>query len=752
MRLTLIFALVCLLSVNVVLSQNIDCPDALPSRLVIGQKGLMIQNQPSDLYTEPGGQIIENIPANSVFDVLDGPVCNENFAWWHVRYADQDGWAVEGEAGIYFLEPLTPITTANLQQLDDVQLLGRGVFTTGLEWSSDGAKIAVGSTVGVVQFDTEDFSAPSFWYNPSTSGQVCDVEYSDDGSGRWGFAICAEGSNTEIRTIDENPYAERWYSFDGEIHEFKFINYRDSLVIATQNKIMLLEGGVGSQDLLWEGENRIVALDVSANGIAFAATDGKQVVLGTPFSRLATTLLDVGDVFAVTSLALNFDGTLLAIGVNRQIQLWDVETQTMLAVHDNLGGVDGAAVQALDMKFSTNGERLVTTTSGCTLTVWVVGESELEQTDTINLEGFGPMTHLALKPDGTQAAMILLDGRNNTLFMRPIDVTQHLVTFTNGHTQPIRDIAFSPDSQTLVSVGEDNEVYVWDVVSGKDRLPLIGRDPSAGFTQDGSLLTISSSLNDNSTWWFHQWDAQFENPQTRQHVAFFDAISDSVFSPDARWIASDIRISDNHSTAIWDVNRLRDGDRSAMTQPDYLLRYEAVRSSKVFSPDSRWFAYSDLDEQKNGTVTLLDATTFAPVHTLNGHTNPIWDVAFSPDSKLLVSVSGTSGPGLLYLMPDDNTARVWDVETGDEKFVLPHISSVSSVAFHPDGTFFVTGTVNGDMNFWDAATGEKLHTIQSPYGGVNALAFSPDGVWFAASTGSVVKIYRIPMFNTFGEG
>ena len=59
---------------------------------------------------------------------------------------------------------------------------------------------------------------------------------------------------------------------------------------------------------------------------------------------------------------------------------------------------------------------------------------------------------------------------------------------------------------------------------------------------------------------------------------------------------------------------------------------------------------------------------------LEGHTNLVWSVAFSPDGRRIVSGS--------Y----DNSVRVWDTSTGEVENVLErHTNSVSSVAFLPDG-------------------------------------------------------------------
>ena len=76
---------------------------------------------------------------------------------------------------------------------------------------------------------------------------------------------------------------------------------------------------------------------------------------------------------------------------------------------------------------------------------------------------------------------------------------------------------------------------------------------------------------------------------------------------------------------------------------------------------------------QDGTVRLWDAATGAPLQTLEGHTDWVRSVAFSPDGKQVVSGS------------DDKTVRLWDAATGAPLQTLEgHTSSVRSVAFSPD--------------------------------------------------------------------
>ena len=68
------------------------------------------------------------------------------------------------------------------------------------------------------------------------------------------------------------------------------------------------------------------------------------------------------------------------------------------------------------------------------------------------------------------------------------------------------------------------------------------------------------------------------------------------------------------------------------------------------------------------TVKLWDVDTGQEKASLTGHTNDVNSVAFSPDGQTLASGSW------------DSTIRLWDVDTGQAKG-LPHRTYVSSVIF-----------------------------------------------------------------------
>jgi WD40 repeat protein len=100
-------------------------------------------------------------------------------------------------------------------------------------------------------------------------------------------------------------------------------------------------------------------------------------------------------------------------------------------------------------------------------------------------------------------------------------------------------------------------------------------------------------------------------------------------------------------------------------------------------------------------VQLWDVVTGAALRTLEGHSDSVYLVAFSPDGKQVVS-------GV-----DDTTVRLWDMATGAALQTLKgHLDSVWSVASWLDGNIAYTLFIS---NNWVAEGGSNLLWLPPDY-------------------------------------
>ncbi|KAJ6030550.1 hypothetical protein N7460_010816 [Penicillium canescens] len=151
--------------------------------------------------------------------------------------------------------------------------------------------------------------------------------------------------------------------------------------------------------------------------------------------------------------------------------------------------------------------------------------------------------------------------------------------------------------------------------------------------------------------------------------------------------------------------------------------------SVAFSPDGRLLASGSEDM----SVWLWDTATGGVQQTLEGHSDWVRSVAFSPDGLLLASGS------------DDMTVRLWVIATGGlQQTFEGHSDWVRSVAFSPDGRLVASGSKDKTVRLWVIATGGLQQTLEGHSDSVCSVSFSSDGRLLASgSDDKTVRLWDI---------
>ncbi len=156
--------------------------------------------------------------------------------------------------------------------------------------------------------------------------------------------------------------------------------------------------------------------------------------------------------------------------------------------------------------------------------------------------------------------------------------------------------------------------------------------------------------------------------------------------------------------------------------------HNAALRGVAFSPDGKKLATCSEDN----TANIWNIETGEPIATLSGHQNIITSIAFSPDGKKLATGS------------EDNTVKIWDADTGKADTTLKgHEASVVCVAFSPDGERLATGSQDNTAKIWELKTG-AAQTLEGHDGFVSSISFSPNGQLLAtASEDYSIRIWDI---------
>lgn len=449
-------------------------------------------------------------------------------------------------------------------------------------------------------------------------------------------------------------------------------------------------------------------------------------------------------------IAFSPDGQKILTGPSRQLEkstlmLWDLNGNHLQIFRDLKGQISAAA-------FSPDSQRILTGSwDDDQVKLWDL-EGRLIET----FKGLWGITALAFSPDGRK----ILAGSGSVLSLWHIDEKDWLDWFfydsdsgpalqfeTDSDGYSLDALAFSPDGQYILSVSPES-LKLWDLKGNlirtfehedKDLYSGVRAFTSIGFSPDGQWAHISSFGEDVILW-------QVESGKQRifKETGDVDAVS---FLPDGRRLLT----ASNDTATLWNLNG----------QKIQSFHIPGADFGKlIFSPDGQKILATRNAAAPGQELELLDFPVAEEKWIYPFSTDSQASaIAFSPPCP--EGVKCPLGERQYLLVGMDEEAKLLDLQGNEIQSFQTGKRFVTAVAFSSDGQYILTGT--GELyeryprrwgeqrkesqtaTLWDLR-GNKIQSFQVPGQGLNTLAISPDGQYILTGTD-----YTIKLWNRTGE-
>ena len=318
-----------------------------------------------------------------------------------------------------------------------------------------------------------------------------------------------------------------------------------------------------------------------------------------------------------------------------------------------------------------------------------------------------------------------------------------------GHVGEIHDVAVSLDGKLFASGGEDYQVKLWDIETGRMLRTLIGHEnevQSLQFSPSGNFL-ITSDKDPTYILW---------NVQTGEKIKQISNVNGfTEFSPDEQLIAYRDQDTTESDTEFLRVISLPSGKliHNFKVLADFFL-------PKAFSPENTLISV-----EKDGGTSLfnINKAEFAPQKFFGNF------LAFLPDGAVLTFTESGSqrftknAEQVGEEEPQEGTVRCGILGKTEERFRVTGViaDSFRRPVISSDGRMVAGWVSPNSVSLWSTQNGKLLRTLKVSRSAAE-LEFSPDGnvlilqdsgitKSFDTRTGKLLAKFKSPSFFGFSR-
>ncbi len=269
-----------------------------------------------------------------------------------------------------------------------------------------------------------------------------------------------------------------------------------------------------------------------------------------------------------------------------------------------------------------------------------------------------------------------------------------------------RAIVVAADGRSIYTDGPDNSICQFELPTGRILLPLRGQSRqvlSLSTTPDGIHL-IGGGEDSILRRWTTDKGTLTPHFYGKGHIGAIESIA---ISPDSSTAAT---CGNDNSVRLWELQ--------TGTQIRAFWDHSGEVCAVAFSPDGQRLFSASID----ATIRSWEIPSGSPGCVLRSKLTPVMALAFSTDGRFLYS-GGRDGRILKW-----DYAAIASGQTDPCGIdFIGHRDTVNALAVVPNTRFLLSASDDNTARIWDADTGHCLRTLTGFQGAVNAIAVTPDG-------------------------